>query len=98
MKSVSKNLLKELLQGTDMPDLYWADIPMVNKGTGEEELVPMPFLLVHEVFQKIVSAWGGNLSELTSLTTSMLPMKRSLCQKLGVDPATFIPLGLHGDG
>eukprot|EP00974_Lingulodinium_polyedra_P002792 261725-Lingulodinium_polyedra.AAC.1 len=26
----------------------------------------------------------------------MMSMKRSLCQKLGVDPATFIPLGSHG--
>ena len=49
MQNSRRDLMRALLKGCKMPDLYWADIPVWNGNTNALELLPFPFILPHEV-------------------------------------------------
>ena len=49
MKNSRRDLMRALLKNCNMPDLYWAEVPVWNKDTHALELLPFPFLLPHEV-------------------------------------------------
>ena len=49
MQNSGRDLMRALLKRCNMPDLYWANIPVWNKDTQALELLAFPFLLPREV-------------------------------------------------
>ena len=48
-KNIHRDLMRKMLKGNKMPDLYWAQIPCSDPKTGEKKTMAwLPFLLVHE--------------------------------------------------
>ena len=70
-----------------------------DPGTNEEALVPMPFLLPHEMLASMFEKNNLAVEDFANTpSTEMQDLKRKVCRELGLDPRTCIPLGLHGDG
>lgn len=96
--NTSRDLLRSMLKNSDMPPLYWAQVPMKEPKSGQHKVLTwMPFLLPHEVLANLWKTFGRALYEPSSATEKVL--ERS-CLELGVDKTkeTILPLGVHGDG
>ena len=61
-------------------------------------MLSFPFLLPHEVFAKMLANDDAAQASLRVLAPEMATMRDKLCSDLGIDPAEFIPIGMHGDG
>ena len=79
-----------------MPSLYFAKVPLESKTTDQVELTDLPVLLPHEIFDVVVGP--EQVNSLAHLPSGLEERKNELCQKLGLNPHTYIALGLHGDG
>ena len=99
MQNARRGLMVKLLKHCKLPDVYFADIPVWNAATQSLELVPLPFILPHEMFAVLLRTIDiFEVAELHRLSPELGRLKEAYCRELGVDPATFIGIGLHGDG
>ena len=96
-QNACRDLMRQLLKTTSMPELYWQEIPVWDAETGQQEVASMPFLLPHQVLAAI-----GDRLNLLALDASKAPQIwtqfSQQCHKLGLDPSSTIPIGFHGDG
>ena len=111
--NTSRDLLRSLVKDSKMPPLYWAQVPMREPRTGNNnKLTWMPFLLVHEVLATMWKTYGDTLYDPSQATEKVL---RTSCEANGINllpsSSTFedsrwrrggrevvLPLGVHGDG
>ena len=93
--NASRDLLRLLLKPKDMPELYWAKVPLKNGDRIEE--VDLPFLLPHEMFPRLVAQ--TSVSQLKrDCDPALLKMFNDICASMRMPSGETIPIGLHGDG
>ena len=96
-KNLARDILRKLLKGTTMPDLFWCPITGWDPKTKEKTSINIPFLLPHEVLHSM-----RENTKLTSLDVDNCPEMyqqfQERCAKLQMEPSSCIALGLHGDG
>jgi hypothetical protein len=95
----ARDLMKSLLRGVQMPEIFLWPIPIWNPDAKQNEIVEIPFLLPHEVIHYMVKKQGIAkyiLSETGGGTYD--DFTRSLFSRAGMDDSETIPIGLHGDG
>ena len=95
--NAARDLTKLLLKGKDLPSLYWASIPLMNKGTNAMEDISLPFLLPHEVFAKMSKSIRRQEVR-QRLEPQLQTMLEDMCESLRVPLEEVSPLGMHGDG
>ena len=96
-QNYARDIMRLLLQGSTVPQLFWYDVRVWNADQQTQEVASMPFILPH----RMLSSMGAALND-KYLAKHMAPEYHKVfaaaCGKLGLDPATAIPIGLHGDG
>ena len=96
-KNYARDIMRLVLQGTTVPPLFWYPVRVWCPVTQRQETTNMPFNLPH----RMLSSMGTALDD-KFLAERMAPEYHAVfagaCNKLGLDPATTIPIGLHGDG
>ena len=96
-KNYARDIMRLVLQGTTVPPLFWYPVRVWDPVEQRQEVTNMPFNLPH----RMLSCMGSSLND-KYLAERMAPEYRSVfetaCGKLGLDPSSTIPIGLHGDG
>ena len=92
----NRDLLNKILRDKEWPGLYWAQIPMRDKKTGEKCVKWMPFLLPHEWVSQYCKQHGA-FSDLLEFDDEELHARLLKLAKQLNAPA-LVALGLHGDG
>lgn len=98
-QNMHRDMLRALLKDVTWPTEYWAEVPVLDPDTQTEHIVDFPFMLPHEIVKHLADEHGNKmLAFAADPKTSLGQIVRDSCTKLDLDPATVIPLGLHGDG
>ena len=99
-KNIHRDLMRKLLKGNKMPDLYWAQIPCSDPKTGEKKTMAwLPFLLVHEFL--VLLAKTTSMDELVCFPegSGLQEFQDEFASKnKHIDNNLLIAIGLHGDG
>ena len=98
IQNARRDLLKQFLKNTSMPLLYWAEIPLWDESRDRALPTWFPFLLPHEIFARLLQSDTTAQPALHFLSPEMDELRGKLCSDLGIDPLTFIGVGLFGDG
>jgi hypothetical protein len=99
VKNLARDIMRSLLKGISMPEVFYYPIPIWNSATEVQETVSYPFLLIHEVLHHIVSLKGLQFfsvdkENLPSLWANL----QAAAQKLGLNVDETLAVGMHGDG
>jgi hypothetical protein len=96
---LARDILRKLLKGCQLPDIFWWKIPGWDLVNDCQTLVDFPFLLPHEYIHHIVSNRGlAYFIEDPELYGNVAARKLDACNKLGLQCDSTIAIGLHGDG
>jgi len=90
-----------MLKNCPWPDVYWADIPVVDPATEEAHIVSFPFLLPHEVMDHMHSVHADKFQELIVSEQNgshLLPLVADFAAEMKLPAHKVVPIGLHGDG
>ena len=98
MQNARRDLLRQFLKNTTMPQVYWAEIPMWDEASDCCKDTWFPFLLPHEVFARLLQSDSSTHPLLHFLSPEMSKMRDKLCTNLGIAPEELIGVGLFGDG
>ena len=93
-KNLSRDILRTLLKNASLPEIYWAEIPVLDPGSNTEQMTWFPFLLPHEVLNRLVNQNG--LENMKSYLKA--DMVKEFCDTFKTNPDKTFPIGLHGDG
>ena len=97
--NLHRDLLRKCAKGNPWPRLYYADIPVRSKRTGEFAVVRHPFQLPHEWLTQLLcrSEWQGDL-RVQVCSPGIFEHVHKMAEQLAVDPKRVVALGFHGDG
>ena len=88
-----------MLKQCTLPQLYYAPVPTHNPATQtNNEIVMIPFLLVHEVLASMVKNSQRTLREYCDCSPSVERLVADFCTKTNVPRTGVVPIGFHGDG
>ena len=93
-KNLARDIMRSLLKDVSLPEVYWAEIPVLDPDTDAENQVWFPFLLPHEVLWKLHTTNGIDKFKAFIDTE----MTKEFCTTFNADPLTTFAIGLHGDG
>jgi hypothetical protein len=93
-KNLARDIMRSLLKDVSLPEIYWAEIPVLDPDTDTENPVWFPFLLPHEVLWKLHATNGVDKFK-TFIDTEMT---KEFCTTFQTDPRSTFAIGLHGDG
>ena len=93
-KNLARDIMRSLLKNVSLPEVYWAEIPVLDPDTDTEKQVSFPFLLPHEVLWKLYST--NDLDKFKTFIEHQ--MTKEFCETFNTDPGSTFPIGLHGDG
>ena len=96
--NISRDFMRKLLKGKDVPAVYTASFPLWDPK--EEKLVPtdLPILLPHELLARII-AQTGTSRYVDNMEPALQKQLDRACGKVGLcGDHGVIPIGLHGDG
>lgn len=98
-QNMHRDMLRTLLKKSQWPSEYWADVRVLDPDTQQESTVSFPFLLPHEVLHYLCGMDAVTLESFRAdPETPLSKVVSESCSKTGLDPATVLPMGLHGDG
>ena len=99
-KNMHRDMLRALLRNVTWPDMYWADIPVLDPDTGLEHMISFPFMLPHEIIRHLLEQHGLQkmLEFVAPCGSSLRAIMDEQCAKLNLDADHTLALGLHGDG
>ena len=91
--------MNTLISGTDLPDLYYADVPVHDEKQNKTMNVLLPFLLVHEMLTWLLEKGRDKLSRVCCFQGKAKQSKHErVCSSCGILSSITAALGLHGDG
>ena len=99
--NLKRDILNTVVRGSDMPDLYWAQVPSNDRTTGDKTMFPLAFWLVHEMLHYFfVEKRSVDLNEAVELPDgSGQAMEHiAFCAKHKVQASETVRIGIHGDG
>ena len=97
--NIHRDLMRKMLKQCTLPQLYYAPVPTHNPATQtNNEIVMIPFLLVHEVLASMVKNSQRTLREYCDCSPSVERLVADFCTKTNVPRTGVVPIGFHGDG
>ena len=100
LKNASRDLKRKAVKKGKLSPLYWAEIPCWNDDLERCENWDIPFLLPYELMYVLIQSGSLSLFTLCNVMvgSAFESIKNEICQRLSVDPANHVVIGLHTDG
>ena len=96
LANAARDVFRKLRKCKNLPEVYWVDdVPLHDVKTNATVYSRIPVLLPHEMLSAIMQSID-TVEQV--LSDDLRKLKQDICGKLGLDAASTLVLGLHGDG
>ena len=100
-KNLARDMATKVETTSDAPELYWAQIPIHNPDTYEDNnLVWLPFVLIHEGMLWLLNKGNLRLEQLCKFPrgSGTDETHKKACRDLKLNPDQTAVAGIHMDG